>query len=88
MLTSQLVPHTKKLEMQSERHRNIVYQRVELLLLVPMFLLLAIPTCLLIVKEKFYYNYFVYFSVMVILLYSYIQCFRCLRYYNVITTIM
>ena len=39
--------------MQSELHRNNVYQSVELLLLVPMIFLLAIPKCLLIFKEIF-----------------------------------
>ena len=42
--------------MQSELHRNNVYQGVELLLLVPILLLLAIPKCLLIFKENFYYT--------------------------------
>ena len=37
--------------MQSELHRNNVHQSVELLLLVPMLFLLAIPKCLLIFKE-------------------------------------
>ena len=39
--------------MQSEHHRNNVYQSVELLLLVPMYFLLAIPKCLVIFKENF-----------------------------------
>ena len=39
--------------MQSELHRNNVYQSVELLLLVSMLSLLAIPKCLLIFKEHF-----------------------------------
>ena len=47
---------TKKLGMQIELHRNNVYQDVELLLLVPMLFLLAIPKCLLIFKENFYYT--------------------------------
>ena len=47
---------TKKLGMQIELHRNNVYQGVELLLLVPMLFLLAIPKCLLIFKENFYYT--------------------------------
>ena len=42
--------------MQIELHRNNVYQSVELLLLVPMLFLLAIPKCLLIFKENFYYT--------------------------------
>ena len=41
--------------MQSELHKNNVYQSVELLLLVPMLFLLAILNCLLIFKENFYY---------------------------------
>ena len=49
-------PCTKKLGMQIELHRNNVYQDVELLLLVPMLFLLAIPKCLLIFKENFYYT--------------------------------
>ena len=47
---------TKKLGMQIELHRNNVYQGVELLLLVPMLFLLAIPKCLLIFKVNFYYT--------------------------------
>ena len=42
--------------MQIELHRNNVYQEVELLLLVPMLSLLAIPKCLLIFKENVYYT--------------------------------
>ena len=42
--------------MQIELHRNNVYQGVELLLLVPMLFLLAIPKCLLIFKVNFYYT--------------------------------
>ena len=42
--------------MQIELHRNNVYQGVELLLLVYMLFLLAIPKCLLIFKENFYYT--------------------------------
>ena len=49
-------PCTKKLGMQLELYRNNVYQGVELLLLVPMLFLLAIPKCLLIFKENFYYT--------------------------------
>ena len=41
--------------MQRELHRNNVYQSVELLLLVPLLFLLAIPKCLLILKENYYY---------------------------------
>ena len=44
---------TKKLGMQIELQRNNVYQGVELLLLVSMLFLLAIPKCLLIFKEIF-----------------------------------
>ena len=40
----------KKLGMQSELHRNNVYQSVELLLLVTMLFLLAIPKILLILS--------------------------------------
>ena len=47
-----VVPCTKKLEMQSELHRNGVSQSVELLLLVLIFFLLAIPKCLQIFKEN------------------------------------
>ena len=47
---------TKKLGMQIELHRNNVYLGVELLLLVLMLFLLAIPKCLLIFKENFYYT--------------------------------
>ena len=42
--------------MQSELHRNNVYQSVELLLLAPMPFLLAIPKCLEIFTENFYYT--------------------------------
>ena len=49
-------PCTKKLGMQIELHRNNVHQSVELLLLVPMLFLLAIPKCLLIFKENSYYT--------------------------------
>ena len=42
--------------MQIELHRNNVYQSVELLLLVPMLFLLAIPKCLLIFKKNFHYT--------------------------------
>ena len=49
-------PCTKKLGMQIELHRNNVYQGVDLLLLVSMLFLLAIPKCLLIFKENFYYT--------------------------------
>ena len=41
--------------MQIELHKNNVYESVELLLLVRMLFLLAIPKCLLIFKENFYY---------------------------------
>ena len=43
----------RKLGMQSELHINNVYQSVELLLLVPMLFLMAIPKCLRIFKEFF-----------------------------------
>ena len=46
--------------MQIELHRNNVYQGVELLLLVSMLFLLAIPKCLLIFKENFYYTSYSY----------------------------
>ena len=42
--------------MQIELHRKNVYQGVELLLLVYMLFLLAIPKCLLIFKGNFYYS--------------------------------
>ena len=42
--------------MQIELRRNNLYQSVELLLLVLMLFLLAIPKCLLIFKENFYYT--------------------------------
>ena len=47
---------TKKLGMQIELHRKNVYQGVELLLLVSMLFLLAIPKSLPIFKENFYYT--------------------------------
>ena len=56
-------PCTKKLGMQIELHRNNVYQGVELLLLVPMLFLLAIPKCLLIFKENFITLVNIYISV-------------------------
>ena len=49
--------------MQSEFHRNNVYQSVALLLLVPMLFLLAIPKCLLIFKENFYSTSLYTFSI-------------------------
>ena len=55
---------TKKLGMQIELHRNNVYQGVELLLLVLMLFLLAIPKCLLIFKENFYYTSLYTFSII------------------------
>ena len=39
--------------MQSELHRNNMYQSVELLLLVPMLFLLSIPKCLQVFQEIF-----------------------------------
>ena len=42
--------------MQSELHRNNMYQSVELVLLAPMLFQLAIPKCLQIFKEDFYYT--------------------------------
>ena len=56
---------TKKLGMQIELHRNNVYQGVELLLLVSMLFLLAIPKCLLIFKENFYYTSLYTFSIII-----------------------
>ena len=56
---------TKKLGMQIELHRNNVYQGDELLLLVPMLFLLAIPKCLLIFKENFYYTSLYTFSIII-----------------------
>ena len=47
--------------MRSELHRDNVCQSVEVLLLVPMLFLLAIPKCLLIFKENFYYTSYNYF---------------------------
>ena len=57
-----VVPCTKKLGMQSELHRNNVYQSIEILLLVPMLFLLAISKCLLIFEEYFYLMYFYFTS--------------------------
>ena len=42
--------------MQSERHRNNMYQSVEVQLLVPMLFLLAISKCLLLFNDNFYYT--------------------------------
>ena len=56
---------TKKLGMQIELHRNNVYLGVELLLLVSMLFLLAIPKCLLIFKENFYYTSLYTFSIII-----------------------
>ena len=53
---------TKKLGMQIELHRNNVYLGAELLLLVSM---LAIPKCLLICKENFYYTRLYTFSIII-----------------------
>ena len=50
--------------MQSELHRNNVCQTVELLLLVPLIFLLAIPKCLVIFKDNFYYTSTCMFVVM------------------------
>ena len=47
--------------MQSARHRNVVYQGVELLLLVSMLLLPAIPKSLLILKEFLYTSLYTFF---------------------------
>ena len=52
-MISKLVPCTKKLGMQSELHRHIVHQSVELPLLVPMLFLLVVPKCILMFKENF-----------------------------------
>ena len=55
--------------MQSELHRNVVYQGVELLLLVSMLFLSAIPKCLLILKDFytlvtiFYIQFYVHYVV-------------------------
>ena len=56
---------TKKLGMQIELHRNNVHQGAELLLLVYMLFLLAIPKCLLIFKENFYYTSLYTFSIII-----------------------
>ena len=56
---------TKKLGMQIELHRNNVYRGAELLLLVSMLFLLAIPKCLLIFKENFYYTSLYTFSIII-----------------------
>ena len=50
--------------MQSELHRNNKYQSVELLLLVSMIFLLAIPKCLLIFKENFSYTITLRYTVL------------------------
>ena len=55
----------KELGMQIELHRNNVYLGAELLLLVSMLFLLAIPKCLLIFKENFYYNSLYTFSIII-----------------------
>ena len=52
--------------MQIELYRNNVYQGDELLVLVPMLFLLAIPKCLLIfLKENFYYTSLYTFSIII-----------------------
>ena len=56
---------TKKLGRQIELHRNNVYLGAELLLLVSMLFLLAIPKCLLIFKENFYYTSLYTFSIII-----------------------
>ena len=56
---------TKKLGMQIELYRNNVYLGAELLLLVSMLFLLAIPKCLLIFKENFYYTSLYTFSIII-----------------------
>ena len=56
---------TKKLGMQIELHRNNVYLGAELLLLVSILFLLAIPKCLLIFKENFYYTSLYTFSIII-----------------------
>ena len=56
---------TKKLGMQIELQRNNVYLGAELLLLVSMLFLLAIPKCLLIFKENFYYTSLYTFSIII-----------------------
>ena len=50
--------------MQSELHRNNMYQSVELLLLVPMLFLLVILKCLLVFKESFYYAIILRYTVL------------------------
>ena len=45
--------------MQGELHRNNFYQSVELLLLVPMLFLPAIPKCIQIFKENVYYKSYI-----------------------------
>ena len=50
--------------MQSELYRNNVCQTVEILLLVPLIFLLAIPKCLLIFKDNFCYTTICMFVVM------------------------
>ena len=73
-LASWVAPCTKKLGMQIELHRNNVYQGVELLLLVPMLFLLAIPKCLLILRKIFItlviisYIIIIYFMTLAILI--------------------
>ena len=56
---------TKKLGMQIELHRNNVYQGSELVLLVSMLFLLAIPKWLLIFNENFYYTSLYTFSIII-----------------------
>ena len=59
--------------MQIELPRNNVYQGDELLLLVPMLFLLAIPKCLLIFKENFHYSSIIMFAC---------ACYISLHVYN------
>ena len=66
--------------MQIELHRNNVYQGVELLLLVPMLFLLAIPKCLLIFKENFYYTSILYTMQCTMII-------QCTPVYTVIVTL-
>ena len=58
-----------KLGMQSDLHRNVVYQSVELLLLVSMLFLPAIPKSLLILKE------FLYTIIIIVPLYKWMSVY-------------
>ena len=54
--------------MHSELHGNVVHHGVELLLLVSMLFLLAIPKSFLILKEFLYTSYIILCSVMYVLM--------------------